>query len=301
MDRIHAMAVLVQVADAGGFSQAARRLRVSVAAVSRTIGALEEHLGVRLFDRTTRVVRPTEAGRSYLHDCRRLLAEIAEADEAARGRHGEPNGELAVTASAMFGRMFVLPVILEYLDAHPRMQVRSLFLDRTLNLMDEGVDVAVRIGELQDSSLTATRVGAVRHVVCASPAYLERHGAPRTPDDLLQHRIIATAGPYSPTQWTFRREAGLARVQVAPRLTTVTNDAAIEAAASGHGLTRAISYQVASHLEAATLVTVLDGYEPPSMPIHVLHGGGRRAPAKTRAFVDLAVARLRARVAAIRP
>lgn len=288
------MTVLVEVAEAGGFSEAARRLRMSVTAVSRAIGALEEHLGARLFDRTTRVVRLTEVGRSYLQDCRRLLAEIAEADEAARGRHAEPCGELVVTASAMFGRMFVLPVILEYLDAYPGTRVRSLFLDRAVNIMDEGVDVAVRIGDLQDSSLTATRVGAVRHVVCGSPAYLESRAAPRTPDDLDRHRIIAAAGPYSPTDWTFRRDAGLTRAQVAPRLTTLTNDAAIDAAAAGHGLTRAISYQVAAHLKAGTLVTVLDGYEPPAMPIHVLHGGGRRIPAKTRAFVDLAVARLRA-------
>lgn len=292
------MTLFVQVAEAGGFSEAARRHRLSVTAVSRAIGALEEHLGARLFDRTTRLVRLTEAGQSYYDDCRRILADVAEAEEATRGKHREPDGELTVTASAMFGRMFVLPVIMEYLDAFPRVRVRSLFVDRTLNLMDEGVDVAVRIGELSDSSLVAVRLGAVRHVVCASPDYLRRHGEPRTPDELVQHRIIASAGPYSPGAWTFWRAGAPQVVHLAPRLTTVSNDAAIDAAAAGHGLTRPISYQIAPLLQAGTLVTVLDDFAPPPMPVHVLHVGGRRVPAKIRIFVDLVAARLRARLLA---
>ena len=294
MDGLQAMRVFVQVAEAGGFSEAARRHRLSPTAVSRIVGALEAHLGAQLFARTTRVVRLTEAGQRYYDDCRRILAEVQEAEDAARGQHAAPRGELTVSASALFGRMFVLPVIFDYLALHPAVRVRSVFVDRTVNLVDEGVDVAIRIGELGDSSLLATRVGAVRHVVCGSPAYLRRKGTPPTLDDLAHHDIVGVAGPYSPTEWRFA-EAGRTRtVSVAPRLTTVTNDAAIEAALQGHGLTRVISYQIGPHLAAGALRTVLTDFEPAPMPIHVLHAGGPRASAKVRAFVDLAVTRLRA-------
>lgn len=295
MDGLQAMRVFVQVADAGGFSEAARRRRLSPTAVSRIIGALEAHLGAQLFARTTRVVRLTEAGHRYYEDCRRILAEIEEAEDAARGQHAAPKGELTVTASAMFGRMFVLPIIFEYLARHPSVRVRSVFVDRTVNLVDEGIDVAIRIGELGDSSLRATRVGAVRHVVCGSPAYLRRTGEPLTPADLGQHDIVGVAGPYSPTEWRFSEVGQLRTVSVSPRLTTVTNDAAIEAALQGHGLTRVISYQIGPHLAEGALRTVLTDFEPAPMPIHVLHAGGPRVSAKVRAFVDLAVSRIRAK------
>lgn len=295
MDRLHAMRVFVQVAEAAGFSEAARQLRISPTAVSRLIGALENHLGARLLLRTTRVVRLTDAGLRFYQDCRRILGEVQEAEDAARGQHASPRGELTVTAPAMFGRMFVLPIVLEYLETNPEVRVRSVFVDRTVNLVDDGVDVAIRIGELQDSALRAARAGAVRHVVCGAPAYFEEHGEPRVPEDLGRHTIVAVAGPYSPTEWRFSRGGAPLMIPVAPRLTTVTNDAAIEAVVRGHGLTRVISYQIAPQLAEGALKTVLTSFEPSPMPIHVLHTGGRRVAAKVRSFVDLAVERLRAK------
>lgn len=293
MDHLRAMRVFMHAAEEGGFSGAARRQRISPTAVSRLIGALEDHLGAQLFVRTTRVVRLTEAGERYYEDCRKILAEIEEADDAARGQHIAPRGELTVTAPAMFGRMFVLPVILEYLAQNPEVRVRSVFVDRAVNLIEEGIDVAIRIGELDDSSLRARRVGAVRHVICGSPDYFRQHGAPTTPEELGRHSIVGVSGPYSPTEWRFSHQGEASKVVVTPRLTTVSNDAAIEAVLRGLGVTRVISYQVGPQLAEGLLRTVLSPFEPNPMPIHVLHAGGPRTAAKVRAFVDLAVANLR--------
>lgn len=293
MDRWQAMKIFVRVAETGGFAEAARRLHMSPPAVTRAISALEEQIGVRLLSRTTRSVKLTEAGSGYLDDCRRILNDMADADAAAAGTHGNPTGTLMVTGSALFGQMYVLPILLDYLDRFPAVTGRSLFVDRIVNIVEEGIDVAVRIGHMPDSGLNATRVGWVRRVICGAPAYFEAHDIPRTPADLIRHRIIGPTGAWASPEWHFGPE-GKTSVTVHPRLFCNTNEAAITAAEQGWGLTRVLSYQVEPALAAGRLMTVLDPYMEKPLPIHVVHAEGRRVAAKVRSFVDLAVERLRA-------
>ncbi len=295
MDRFHELSVFVAVAEEAGFAAGARRLRLSPPAVTRAVAALEERLGVRLLARTTRQVRLTEAGRRYLEDARRILAEVQAADDAAAGINAAPRGAIAVTAPVLFGRMFVVPRIVEYLERFPDTQVAAHLLDRVVNLLDEGIDVAVRIGALPDSSLHARRVGSVRVVVVAAPAYLARHDAPRAPEDLLAHTLIASSAGAGAVDWRFEDGGGAARaLRVHPRLTVNTNDAAIEAALEGFGITRLLSYQVAEHVRNGDLDVVLERHESPARPIHVVYRETRYGAARTRAFVDLLVDGLRA-------
>lgn len=297
MDRLHAMQVFVKVADNAGFAGAARQLRMSPPAVTRAIAALEDAIGTRLFVRTTRSVKLTEAGTRYLGDCRRILADIAEAESAAAGAYGKPLGTLCVTASMLFGQIYVLPILQEYLDRYPDVLGHTLFLDRVTNIVEEGIDVAVRIGQLPDSSHAAIRVGTVRRVVCGSPEYFSREGVPERPADLAHHRVIAATGGGTSLEWHFGSRAGPAQretVPIRPALFCNTNAAAICAARSGWGLTRLLSYQIGPDLEQGTLCAVLRDFEEDPLPVHVIHPEGRRASAKVRAFVDLAVERLRA-------
>jgi len=287
------MTIYVAVAEAESFAGAARRLGMSPPAVTRAISLLEERLGVRLLTRTTRIVRVTEAGQRYLEDARRIISEVDEADEAAAGINAEPRGRLAITAPVLFGKMFVTPAIVEYLQRYPSVDVSALFLDRIVNLIEEGLDLGIRIGHLPDSSMKAIKVGQVRRVVCASPGYLERCGTPAHPGDLREHTLIST--PLAPTMdWRFSEEGQPLNVRVQPRLAVTTNDAAIEAALAGFGLTRRLSYQVAPYLASGQLIAVLTEYEPEPIPIHVVHREGRQSAAKVRTFVDLIVERLRA-------
>ncbi len=294
MDRLHAMQVFVAVVDAQGFAGAARRLQLSPPAVTRAIHELESHLGLRLLTRTTRVVRVTEAGARHVEDCRRILAEIAEADASVTGLHTQPRGQLVLTAPALFGAMYVTPVVCEYLRRYPEVNASCLFLDRVVNMVDEGVDVAVRIGELPDSSLQAVRVGSVRRLICATPAYLAEHGTPQTPGDLAAHRIVSSSGIQPAPEWRLVHQGAARLFKLQPRLMTTTNDAAIAAALGGFGLTRVLSYQVAEHLRAGQLVTVLAESEPPPWPVQVVHREGKHATQRVRAFLDLAIERLRA-------
>lgn len=294
MDRLHLMTVYVAVAEEESFSGASRRLGMSPPAVTRAVAALEERLGVKLLNRTTRHVRATDAGQRYLEDARRIIAASDEADEAAAGINAEPRGHLAVTAPVLFGRMFVTPGIVDYLQRFPEVEVSALFLDRVVNLLDEGLDVGIRIGELPDSSFKAVRVGKVRRVVCASPAYLKAHGLPKRPEDLQKHRIVAASGVTPGLEWKFNYGGEMQGVKIKPRLTVSSNDAAIEAAVLGLGVTRLMSYQVAPQLAAGELKILLSEYESLPLPIHVIHREGRYASAKIRSFVDLIAARLRA-------
>jgi DNA-binding transcriptional LysR family regulator len=294
MDRFYWMNVFVAVAETESFAKAGRRLGLSPPAVTRAISALEEKLGVRLLTRTTRVVRLTEAGARYLDDSRRIMAELDEADESAAGISATPRGQLHVTTSALFGKMFVTPIILEYLDRYPAVNVNAVFLDRVVNLVEEGIDIAIRIGELPDSALRASRVGTVRKVVVAAPSYLQQHGIPLHPNDLKSHRIVAAMGVTPSPEWRFYTNGKPLSVRVAPRITVNTNDGAIEAVRGGWGLTELLSYQVAPHLKSGELKTVLNEFEPSALPVHVVHLDGRRPTAKVRAFVDLVVERLRA-------
>jgi DNA-binding transcriptional LysR family regulator len=297
MDRFHLIKVFVAVAESGGFAVAARKLGISPPAVTRAIMDLESHLGVRLLTRTTRAVRVTDAGARYVEDCRRILAELDEADESVSGLHSAPRGRLTLTAPVLFGARFVAPIVTQYLMRYPQVSADCLFLDRVVNLMDEGVDVAVRIGELPDSSMQAIRVGQVKRVICAAPAYLERHGTPQCPQDLLQHTLISSSGVSPAHQWRLLEQGEPRVIRFEPRMTTTSNDSAVAAAVSGLGLTRLLSYQVADQLGEGTLKAVLGDFEPPALPVHVVHREGRHAAQKVRAFIDLAVEQLRAHTA----
>ncbi|WP_271008183.1 LysR family transcriptional regulator [Paucibacter sp. B51] len=294
MDRLHLINVFVAVVDANGFAGAARKLNISPPAVTRAISELEAHLGVRLLTRTTRVVRVTEAGARYVEDCRRILAELAEADESVSGLHAAPRGRLTLTAPVLFGALFVTPIVTEYLQRYPEVTASCWFLDRVVNMVDEGVDIAVRIGELPDSSLQAIRVGRVRRVICAAPSYLKRHGAPQTPDDLTAHTIVSASGVTPTPEWRLVENGAPKLVKLQPRMSTTTNDSAVAAAVAGFGLTRLMSYQVAEHVQAGRLQIVLSEFETAPLPVHLVHREGRHASQKARAFLDLAIERLRA-------
>jgi DNA-binding transcriptional LysR family regulator len=294
MDRFHLMSVFVAVAETGGFAAAARQQQMSPPAVTRAIAALEKQLGVKLFNRTTRYVRTTEAGQRYLTDARRILADLDAADEAAAGINAEPRGHLTITAPVMFGRIHVMPGIIDYLGRYPDTEVSCVFLDRVVNLLEEGIDVGIRIGELPDSSMQALCVGSVRMVLCASPDYLERNGTPLHPKDLLQHSIIASSAGANTTDWRFHHGKDEYSQRLQPRLSVTTNDAAIAAAAQGLGITRLLSYQVAPHVAKGKLRYVLDDYASPALPIHIVHREGRYYSTRIRAFIDLLAERLRA-------
>lgn len=293
VDRLGTLRVFVTVAEEGGFAPAARRLAMSPPAVTRAVAALEERIGTRLLHRTTRIVRLTEAGARFLADCKRILSELEEAEASAAGAHAALRGQLSVTASVMFGRMFVAPILLDFLALHPGVTARAVLLDRVVDLLDEGLDVAVRIAHLPDSSLSAVRVGSVRHVVCASPDYLAARGVPKTPADLARLEAIAFSHTATPQEWSFVSGSRVERVTPRTQLYVNTAEVAIAAAVAGRGLTRVPSYQIGPELRAGRLSIVLSDFEPPPAPIHVLHADGRRAAARVRAFVDFLVERLR--------
>ncbi|HEX8604831.1 MAG TPA: LysR family transcriptional regulator [Pseudoduganella sp.] len=294
MDMLHWMHVFVAVGEDEGFAAAARRLDLSPAAVTRAVAALEEHLGVKLLLRTTRSVRLTEAGRRYLDDARNILASVAEANEAAAGINSAPQGHLSVTAPVLFGKAFVMPCILRFLDDFPAVEVSASFVDRVVNLVDEGIDVALRIGHLPDSGLKALRVGQVRRVLCAAPGYLARHGVPRHPADLQDHTIIAASGISPRVEWKFGAIDRPVSVRMRPRLVVSSNDAAIDAAVSGLGICRLLSYQVAAELADGSLALVLEDFEEAPWPVHVLHRESRFGSAKVRNFIDRLACHLRA-------
>ncbi|HYD65399.1 LysR family transcriptional regulator [Azospirillum sp.] len=294
MDHLTAMRVFVAVAEESGFAPAARRLAMSTPSVTRAVAALEDRIGARLLHRTTRVVRLTDAGARYLDDCKRILHDIAEAEASAAGTHAEPQGELTVTAPMVFGRLHVAPVLADFLDHHPRVTARLLLLDRVADLMEEGMDVALRIGPLPDSALRAVRVGTVRRVVCAAPDYLARHGVPRRPADLNRFDVVDFSPAGIGRGWSFPDGAAVETVTPPARLVVNTADAAIAAAVAGRGLTRVLSYQIAAEVRVGSLTVVLSDFEPPPLPVQIVHGEGRRTSAKVRAFVDYAVTRLRA-------
>ena len=294
MDRLQTMSVFVSVAEEGGFSAAARRLNLSPASVTRAVSELEARLGARLLHRTTRSVRLTEAGQRYLADCRRILAEVEEADSHAAGIHAEPRGLVTLSASVLFGRMVVTPILLDLLDRHPAISISATFVDRVVHMMDEGIDVAVRIAELPDSTLSAIRVGTVRRVLCASPDYLARHGRPRRLADLAGHQAIDFATLTPSADWTFDTDGRIRRFTPQARLHVNNADTAIAAAAAGHGIARVLSYQIAPQLRDGALELVLEDAEPPPVPVHVLHKEPGETAARIRAVVDFLVARLRA-------
>ncbi|AET95003.1 Transcriptional regulator (plasmid) [Burkholderia sp. YI23] len=294
MDKLQAMATYITVVETQGFSAAARKLQVSTSVISRLVNELEEHLGVRLLNRTTRIVRTTEAGATFFEECRRVLATIEAAELAAAGAHNTPRGQLTITAPIVLGNTHVTPLVQEFLARYPDVNVSCWFLDRPVNLVDEGVDVAVRIGELPSSSLQAIAVGKVRSLLCASPAYLQARGEPKDLEDLASH-VTIQATPATPfPEWRFRSENKPIVVPIQPRLITTTNDSAMSAAVAGLGIVCLLSCQVASALAHGKLRVVLPKHELATVPIHVVHREGRHVNQKVRVFVDLAVEILRA-------
>ena len=288
------MQVFVSVSEEGGFAAASRKLDLSPAAVTRAIMALEEQLGTRLLLRTTRNVRLTDAGRQYFDDARAILASIAEANETASGVNAQPRGQLSVTASVLFGRLFIMPCIVEYMQRYPQVDVAAHFVDRVVNLVEEGMDVAIRIGNLPDSTLRAFRVGQVRRVLCASPAYLDAHGVPEHPSDLLRHTVVSSSALSPRVEWRFGSGVEPLTVRMKPRLVVTSNDAAMQAAIGGLGITRLLSYQVAQEVERGNLKLVLEKFEEEPWPVHVVHREGKYGAFKVRAFIDSVVERLRA-------
>tara|TARA_R110001583_G_C5566939_1_gene401701 strand:- start:154 stop:1056 length:903 start_codon:yes stop_codon:yes gene_type:complete len=287
LDQIQLMSVFVAVAEEQGFAAASRRLNMSPPTVTRAIATLEDRLSVKLFNRTTRYVRMTDAGMRYVDDVKRILDDIKLANEAARGVNAAPQGRISVTAPVLFGQQYVLPSVLEYLSAHPKTNVNTVFLDRIVNLLEEGYDVGVRIGELSDSSMRAKKVGSVRLALVASPEYLEKSGIPQHFSELEKHSLIEVqAGSLNP-DWKFVENGKLINQHIKSRLSVTTNQAAINAAAAGFGITRVISYQVADELERNKLKFVLEPFEQSSLPVNIVHREDRLSSAKVRSFIDM--------------
>jgi DNA-binding transcriptional LysR family regulator len=293
MDRLEAMSLLVAATEAGSLSAAGRRLNIPLATVSRKVSDLEEHLKARLLNRSTRQITLTDAGRSYVAACKRILEEVAEAERAASGEYSVPKGELIITAPIVFGRLHVLPVISPFLTAYPDIDIKLVLADRVVHILEDHIDLAVRIGMLPDLSLVAASVGQIRQVACASPAYLAKHGTPKTPDDLAAHECVTFEGLTSSTVWTFSEGKTESSVKIRSRLSVNTAEAAIDAAISGLGITRVMSYQMATAAKTQQLLIILQDYEPAPWPVSLVYGDQGLLPLKLRAFLDFAAPKLR--------
>jgi DNA-binding transcriptional LysR family regulator len=298
MDRLDAMATFLAAVETGSLSGASRRLGMPLATVSRKVSDLEAHLRTRLVNRTSRRLTLTDAGRSYIAACRQILEQVDEAERAAAGEYSAPRGDLAITAPIVFGRLHVLPIVLDFLKAYPEIDIRLMLADAMVNLQEDPVDLAVRIGELQDSSLIAIRVGAIGRVICASPAYFAERGTPAAPADLARHDCITFAGLGSPNEWTFASGASTVTVRIHSRLVVNTAEGATDAAIAGVGITRLLSYQVADAVRAGLLTLALDDFAAAPSPVSLIYPGGGLVPLKLRAFLDFAAPRLKARLPA---
>jgi len=296
MDRLEAMTILVTAADSGSLSAASRQLRIPLATVSRRVSDLEEHLNVRLLHRGGRKLVLTDIGRSYVASCRRIVEEIAEVERTAAGEYRAPQGELIVTAPAVLGRSHLLPIVVEFQRAFPDVRVRVQFTDRYVNLIEEHVDLAVRIGELPDSNTIGTRVGAVGLVACASPAYLKTRGTPKRPADLADHDCITQQAHTATSDWKFSTGRNEQTVEVRCRLAVSLAEAAVAAAVSGAGIARVLSYLIDDELKKRTLVKLLGAFESAPLPVSLIYPSQRQVPLKLRAFLDFATPRLRKRL-----
>ncbi|MGY4400318.1 LysR family transcriptional regulator [Bradyrhizobium sp. USDA 3315] len=287
MDRIDAMQAFVAVADLEGFAPAARKLGLSPSAITRLIAALEERLGARLLQRTTRQVTLTDAGSRYLERARRILADVEEAEDAVESERTRPEGRLVISAPFGFGRLHVSPVVSAYLKRYPGVGVDLRLSDRRINLVEDGVDLAVRLGHLPDSTLVARHVGRMRRIVVASASYLKRRGEPKRPADLTAHDTIQFGAMTATPDWRFMEDGREVRITPTPRFTSNSSDAAIQYAEQDGGLTRVMAYQAAESLKARRLQIVLAEFEQPAVPIHVVYPTTRLLSAKVRTFIDL--------------
>jgi DNA-binding transcriptional LysR family regulator len=293
MDRVEAMTVFLAVVDAGSLSAASRKMRMPLATVSRKISELEAHLNVRLLARSNRRVTPTEVGKSFVEACRRIVQDVSDAERQASGEYRKPKGELLLSAPIALGRLYLLPVVTAFLRDYPSIDIRMVLADRRLNLVEDRIDVALRVGELTDSSQVAKKVGAVRRVVCASPDYLARRGAPQDPSDLVDHDCITFENTISGQAWHFDTGKTEKAFPIHSRLIVSTAEAAIDASVAGLGITRAIDYQIHHLRRAGALNLILETFKSPPKPVHLLYEGGRHLPLKTRTFLDFAAPRLK--------
>ncbi|MGC2463374.1 MAG: LysR substrate-binding domain-containing protein [Steroidobacteraceae bacterium] len=296
MDRFESMSILVAAVEAGSLSAAGRRLGTPLATVSRKVSELEAHLKTRLLNRSSRKLTLTDAGRAYVEACKRILEDVGEAERAASGEYSAPKGDLIITAPIVFGRLHVLPIAVEFLKAYPDVDIRFVLADRLVNLLEDHVDLAVRIGELPDSSLVATRIGSIRRVVCGSPAYFAERGTPKNLGELGMHDCITFEGFSSPNAWVFTTAKSGVSIPIHSRLVVNTAEAAIDAATAGVGITRVLSYQIANAVQAGVLAVVLEKFEPTPSPVSLVYTGQRLLPLKLRAFLDFAAPRLKARL-----
>lgn len=297
MDRLEAMAILLATVETGSLSAAGRQLNLPLTTVSRKVADLEAHLGTRLLNRSTRQLALTDPGRAYVEACRGILQQVREAERAASGEYAAPKGELVVTAPIVFGRLHVLPVTIAFLQAYPEVDVRMTLADRVVHLLEERVDVAVRIGHLPDSLMRATGLGTIRRVVCASPGYLAARGTPATPQELIRHECIAFERSGAAITWPFLQQRSEVSVPIRSRLVVTTAEAAIDAAIAGIGLTRVLSYQVAAAVGAGMLRVVLEPFEMPPSPVSLVHASQAPLPLKLQAFKSFAAPLLKQRVA----
>jgi DNA-binding transcriptional LysR family regulator len=293
------MLVFARIVEGGSLSAGARAVGKSLPAVCRSLAQLEKRLGERLLHRTTRRIALTEAGMEFYERCRRIAAEIEEAEAAVSARKTEPQGMLAVTAPLLFGRMHIAPVVVDYLRRYRKAAVNLLLTDRTVNLVEEGMDAAIRIGELADSTLVARRLGAIPRVVCAPPEYLRRNGAPARPHDVAGHECIRFTGVSPAREWTFVEDGREAKIRIDGRFVTNNGDAAIDAALHGLGLVMVLGYQVEQPLAEGRLLRVLEDYEPAPAPVHALYSSARLVPAKLKAFLELLSESIPARLEAL--
>jgi DNA-binding transcriptional LysR family regulator len=300
MDRLESMSILLEVVKAGSFSAAGRKLGVPLATVSRKISDLETFLGTRIFNRSTRQFELTEAGLTYVEACERILEELREAEKAVAGEYRAPRGNLTIASPVVFGRMHLVPVVVEFLKAYPEIDVRIVLADRvperTIDLVKEHIDLAVRIGRLPDSSMHATRIGSAQFTVCGSPRYFGQQGTPSAPEDLAAHFCVTFEGLNSPTEWRFVRDENDVTVPIHSRLIVNTAQAAIEAAIEGAGVTRILSYQIANEIKNGSLISILQNFMPKPYNINIVYAEQRALPQKVRAFIDFATPRLKKRL-----
>jgi DNA-binding transcriptional LysR family regulator len=296
MDRLEAVSLVLAVAEAGSLSAAARQQRTPLATVSRKVSELEAHLQTKLFNRSTRALVPTDAGRSYIAALKRILADVAEAERAASGEYTTPRGDLIVSAPVALGRYYLQPVVAEFLATFPEVDVQLSLQDRAVNLLEEHIDVALRLGNLTDSSLIAVRIGETARVVCASPGYLKSRGTPKSPEDLSTHDMISYAPIQAPTLWRFKQDQTEYAVPVRSRLIVSNIESARDAARAGIGIAEAFSYYVADSIKSGELVPLLQEFQPPPLSVSFVYSPNRFMPVKLRAFLDFSLPRLKARL-----
>lgn len=296
MDRFESMSAFVAVVEAGSFSAASRKLGMPLATVSRKVSELEDQLRVQLLTRSTRHIALTEPGRQFFETSRRLIEELGEAERLATGEYRAPKGELVVSAPVVFGRLYLTPIIVEFLKAYPEVDVELRLSDSVAHLLEDHVDVGLRIGELPNSGIMAVRAGEVRHVVCASPTYLKRRGTPKLPQEIESHDCITFLALHAANSWTFKAGKKTEKVAVRSRLSTTTAEAAVDAAIADAGITRLFCYQVSKPINDGKLKLLLRNYEPTPVPVHLVYPSGRMVPQKLRAFLDFALPRLKAKL-----